>query len=62
MKKLPLIEETIQLWQPRTSRPLTGEDARQMLENVVGFFTTLQGWSAAAESRQVETEANREAA
>ena len=62
MKKLPLIEETIQLWQPRTSRPLTGEDARQMLENVVGFFTTLQGWSATAESRQVEPEAGREAA
>jgi hypothetical protein len=62
MEKLPLIEETIQLWQPRTSRPLTGEDARQMLENVVGFFTTLQGWSAAAGTRQVEPEADREAA
>ena len=62
MEKLPLIEETTQLWQPRTSRPLTGEDARQMLENVVGFFTTLQGWSAAAETRQIEPKADREAA
>jgi hypothetical protein len=62
MEKLPLIEGTIQLWQPRSSRPLTGEDARQMVENVVGFFTILQGWSAAAETRQIEPEADREAA
>ena len=62
MEKLPLIEETIQLWQSRSSRPLTGEDARQMAENVVGFFTILQGWSAAAETRQVEPEADTEAA
>ena len=62
MEKLPLIEGTIQLWQPRISRPLTGEDARQMVENVVGFFTSLQGWSAAAETHQLEPEADREAA
>ena len=62
MEKLPLIEETIQLWQPRTSRPLTGEDARQMVENVVGFFTTLQNWSTAAGTRQVEPDEDREAA
>jgi hypothetical protein len=62
MEKLPLIEGTIQVWQPRCSHPLTGEDARQMVENVVGFFTTLQGWSAAAEIDQIEPEADREAA
>jgi len=62
MEKLPLTEGTIQLWQPHCSRPLTGEDARQMVENVVGFFTILQGWSAAAQTRQLEPEADREAA
>jgi hypothetical protein len=62
MERLPLLEETIRFWQPRTSRPLTPEDARQMVENVTGFFTILQGWSAPAEARQSEPEADREAA
>lgn len=62
MGRLPLIEETIQFWRPRVSRSLTHEDARQMVENVVGFFTTLQNWSTAAGTRQVEPDADREAA
>ncbi len=62
MERLPLLEETIQFWQPRTSRPLTPEDARQMVENVTGFFTTLQRWSTAADARRSEPEADREAA
>ena len=62
MEKSPLVEETIQLWQPRASRLLTAEDARQMVENVVGFFATLQGWSAAAQTRPSDLEADREAA
>jgi len=62
MERLPLLEETIRLWQPRTSRPLTPEDARQMVENVTGFFTILQGWSVAADTRPSEPEAGREAA
>jgi hypothetical protein len=62
MERSPLLEETIQFWQPRASRPLTPEDARQMVENVTGFFTTLQRWSAAAETRRTESEADREAA
>jgi hypothetical protein len=62
MEKSPLVEETIQLWQPRASRLLTAEDARQMAENIVGFFKTLQVWSAAAETRQIEPKADREAA
>lgn len=58
----PLLERTIQFWQPRISRPLTHEDARQMVENVTGFFTTLQHWSAATDIRSSEPEADREAA
>jgi len=57
-----LLEDTIQFWQSRTSRPLTREDARQAVENIVGFFTTLQNWTAAAETRQVEPGAETEAA
>lgn len=62
MERLALLEETIRVWQPRVSRQLTTEDARQMVENVTGFFTTLQGWSAAANTRQSEHEADKEAA
>jgi hypothetical protein len=62
MERLPLLDETIQFWQPRTSRPLTPEDARQMVENVTGFFTILQRWSAAADARPSEPKADREAA
>ena len=57
-----LLEDTIQFWQSRTSRPLTREDARQAVENIVGFFTTLQYCTAAAETRPSELEANKEAA
>ena len=62
MERLPLLEETIQFWQQRTSRPLTHEDARLMVENVTGFFTTLQRWSAASDARPSEPKADREAA
>ena len=56
-QRSPLLEDTIQFWQSRTSRPLTHEDARQTVENIVGFFTTLQNWTAAAETRPSEPEA-----
>ena len=62
MDPLPLLEETIRFWQQRTSRLLTPEDARQMVENVTGFFTILEGWSVAADTRPSEPEADREAA
>jgi excisionase family DNA binding protein len=48
MDRSPLLEDTARFWQPRASRTLTQEDARQMVENVVGYFATLQRWSAAA--------------
>jgi hypothetical protein len=41
-----LIEETIALWQPHCPRPLTAEEARQMIENVAGFFSLLARWEA----------------
>jgi hypothetical protein len=62
MERLPLLEETIQFWQPRASRALTPEDARQMVENVTGLFTILQRWSEAADARQSEPKADKEAA
>ena len=42
-----LIDRTRQVWQPRLGRDLSREDARQMAENVIGFFAILAEWSRA---------------
>ena len=42
-----LIDRTRQVWQPRLGRDLTCEDARQIAENVTGFFALLVEWSRA---------------
>ena len=41
------LERTLQVWQPRASKALTYEDARQIFENVTGFFKILKEWEAA---------------
>jgi hypothetical protein len=33
-----LIRHTIRVWEPRLGRPLTEEDARQILNSVVGYY------------------------
>jgi hypothetical protein len=40
-----LINRTRKVWQPRIGRNLTDEDARQISENVTGFFAILAEWS-----------------
>jgi hypothetical protein len=42
-----LFDRTRQVWQPRTRRDLTNEDARQITENITGFFSILAQWSRA---------------
>ena len=42
-----LIDRTRRVWQPRTGRNLTDEDARQINENATGFFALLAEWSRA---------------
>lgn len=42
-----LIDRTRQVWQPRIGRDLSREDARQITENVTGFFALLVEWSRA---------------
>ena len=42
-----LLESTIAFWQPRAGRSLNEEDARQILENLRGFFAVLDGWDRA---------------
>lgn len=43
----PLLADTRKVWNPRCSRPLSDEDARQIIKNTVGFFRILQEWKAA---------------
>ena len=45
-----LFDRTRQVWQPRLGRDLSREDARQIAENVTGFFTILAEWSRAVMS------------
>ena len=42
-----LIARTIAAWQARSSRQISNEDARQIVENAVGFFRTLLEWDEA---------------
>jgi len=42
-----LSDRTRQVWQPRLGRNLSREDARQIAENVTGFFTILAEWARA---------------
>jgi hypothetical protein len=45
MTKQELTEQTIATWQPRTLHKLSKEDAREITENLTGFFTILAEWS-----------------
>jgi hypothetical protein len=40
-----LIDRTLTVWKPRLRRDLSREDAREIAENVIGFFTILAEWS-----------------
>jgi len=42
-----LLDRTIALFQARTGRTLTREDAWEMIENVTGFFRILGEWNRA---------------
>ena len=49
-----LVEATLALWQPRTVRTVTPEDARQIATNLVDFFEILSDWEE-AESTSTDT-------
>ena len=38
------LQKTIDVWQPSYKRKLSLEDARQITENMTGFFNTLLEW------------------
>ena len=42
-----LIDRTVAVWKPRLGRDLNREDAREIAENITGFFAILAEWSRA---------------
>jgi len=50
------IARTRQVWQPRLGRDLGDEDARQIMQNITGFFGVLTEW-ARAERREAANDA-----
>ena len=40
-----LIEQTITVFESRTGRVISQEEARQAVENISGFFRVLQEWA-----------------
>jgi hypothetical protein len=45
-------QRTLDLWQPRTARQLTAEDAWEMVANVSGLFRLLAEWDREARPEQ----------
>ena len=43
-----LITRTLAIFQPRSTRALNQDDARQIAENMCGFFQTLNEWAWAS--------------
>lgn len=53
--KEDFIYETLKLWQSRTPRQLDREDARQISENIAGFFGLLLEWENAERQSSIPT-------
>jgi len=49
------IQETIDFWEKKTGKKFTREDARQMIENVSGYFNTLHRWDMREKEKKKET-------
>jgi hypothetical protein len=47
-------------WQPRTSYELTEEDAREMVDNVAGFFCLLAEWDRQARREEEQPSADEQ--
>ncbi|WP_049823788.1 hypothetical protein [Bradyrhizobium sp. WSM2254] len=50
------LDETIAFWGPKYGRELTREDARQIIENMTGFFKLLHEWDE--EDRRAQKQAD----
>jgi hypothetical protein len=53
MTKQELNDHTLAVWQSRTTQRLTNEDAREITQNITGFFAILAEWSRTERHRSV---------
>ena len=49
--KAQMITEAREFWERRAVRPLHNEDAREIVENVTGFFDLLYKWDKEARAK-----------
>jgi hypothetical protein len=49
--KSDLIDQTIHLWRGRSEGAISREDAREMINNVSGFFEVLADWDLNTHSK-----------
>lgn len=49
-----LVDDTLAVWQRRSRRQLSREDAREIVENITGFFTILAEWSRQEERERYD--------
>ena len=52
MVESEFIDQTIAVWQPKSRQELCREDARQIVENMVGFIEILKEWEAQEHSKE----------
>jgi hypothetical protein len=50
-----LLDKTIEVWQPLSEEKLSEENAREIIDNVTGFFSILKKWDE-EERRKQENE------
>lgn len=51
-------DRTLEVWSRRSTRPLTEEDAREIAENMTGFFRVLLEWKAKKRALGVDRDRN----
>jgi len=51
-------DRTLEVWNRRSTRPLTEEDAREIAENMTGFFRVLLEWKAKKRALGVDRDRN----
>jgi ribosome biogenesis SPOUT family RNA methylase Rps3 len=51
MDRPELLDRAIALYQPRSPRPLTPEDGREIVGNIAGFFSVLADWDRRAREK-----------
>jgi len=49
-----ILKKTLDVWQPHSEKKLTEEDARQIIQNLTGFFETLARWDRESNAGQDE--------